>query len=116
MSNSLGTINAVAGWIPSKVRGVIYALIGLFWLVEAIWDILPNTETGSRIAATITLVASIMAVVNTDLVPDPRPPVLTDEELEEARRNNDAGESTLVTIFLVLAIVVLVLFLIGAVR
>lgn len=108
MESTLATINRIAALIPSKIRGVIYSLLGLFWMVEAIWDIIPNDETGSKIAATLTLLGTIMAVVNTDLVPDPRKPTTTDQQLEDQR--TDSGESTLMTVFLIVAIVVLVLF------
>lgn len=124
MNSTLGTINAVASWIPSKIRGVIYALIGVFWLLDEIWHILPDTDRGDQIALTIKLLAVIMAVVNTDLVPDPRPPVVTDDELEAAKADGaplppplrDAGESVVVTILAVLAIVVLVGILLGWIR
>jgi len=108
MDSTLHTINAVANWIPSKVRGVIYTLIGLFWLVNEIWDFVPSGSTGSKIMLTLSLVAAIMAAGNTDLVPDrPLPPPAPD---------GDRGESTLMTIVLVLVIVVLVIFLLGVYR
>lgn len=116
MTNALATINRVASWIPSKVRGVIYALIGLAMLLEEIWHFLPDGDLGVKVQSTIKLLTLLMAVVNTDLVPDPRPPVLTDEQLEAARVANDRGESTLVTILVVLAIIVLVAFLFGWIR
>lgn len=110
MSNTLATINTIAGWIPSKIRGVIYALIGLFWLVDDIWHFLPDTDFGAKIASTIKLLALIMAVINTDLVPDPRPPTITDQELED-RRSGDKGESTLMTLVLVVGLIVLLIVL-----
>jgi hypothetical protein len=64
-------LNVIAGWIPSKVRGVIYTLIALFWAIDNIWDIIPDGELGERIALSISLVSALMAAVNTDLVPDP---------------------------------------------
>ena len=111
MNSTLGTINAVAAWIPSKIRGVIYALIGVFWMVEAIWNLIPNDGNGDKIAASISLLGLIMAVTNTDLVPDPRPQVIPDQVLEDMRV--DAGESTIITILAVLAIIVLVALILG---
>lgn len=106
MTSLLHYANVIAGWIPSKVRGAIYALIALFWAVDEIWNIIPEGETGEKIALTISLVSALMAAVNTDLVPD-RPK----NELQL-----DRGESTLMTIVLVLVIVVIALFLFGTYR
>lgn len=105
MNSSLTIINTIAGWIPSKVRGAIYGLIGLFWLINEIWNLLPSGELGSRIALTISLLGAIMAAANTDLVPDPNA-LRTDQRAYELR---DIGQSALVTILIVVAIVVLVL-------
>jgi hypothetical protein len=104
------SLNTIASWIPSKVRGVIYTLIGLFWLVDEIWNIIPEGETGEKIALSISLVAAIMAAVNTDLVPDPGP------KREPRFGDEDAGESTLMTIVLVLVIVAIAFFLFGMYR
>lgn len=106
MSSLLHYANVLAGWVPSKIRGVIYACIALFWAVDEIWEIIPQGETGEKIALTISLVSALMAAVNTDLVPD-KP---------KSELQLDRGESTLMTIVLVLVIVVLVLFLFGIYR
>ena len=110
MSSLLHYANTLAGWIPSKVRGVIYALIALFWAVDQIWEIIPEGEVGEKIALTISLVSALMAAVTTDLVPDPTPAPVDPERLY------DRGESTLMTIVLVLVIVVIALFLFGTYR
>ena len=110
MTSVLHYANTLAGWIPSKVRGGIYACIALFWAVDEIWDIIPEGETGEKIALTISLVSALMAAINTDLVPDRTSP---GDDLAPA---GDRGESTLMTIVLVLVIVVLALFLLGVYR
>lgn len=112
MNSPLTTINTIAGWIPSKVRGAIYGLIGLFWMLNQIWNILPDNDIGENIALTISLLGAIMATANTDLVPDPNA-LRTDQRAHEMR---DVGQSALMTILIVLAIVVLVLIVIGYVR
>jgi len=111
MHSTLTTINTIAGWIPSKVRGAIYGLIGLFWMLNQIWNILPDNTVGENIALTISLLGAIMAAANTDLVPDPNA-LRTDQRAHELR---DLGQSALVTILIVVAIVVLVLIVVGRV-
>jgi hypothetical protein len=110
MNDTYGAINRVASWIPSTIRGVIYALIGLFWLLEAIWNIIPDTDTGGRVAATITLLGMLMAAGNTNLIPE------TDPVIVEGPPPRDRGESTLMTILIVLAIIVLVAVILGWLR
>ena len=112
MNSTLHYANVIASWIPSKIRGVIYTLIGLFWAVDAIWHIIPENETGEKIALSISLVAALMAAVNTELVPNRELPA-PDPNL---RAGQDRGESTLMTIVLVLVIVVIALFLFGTYR
>lgn len=97
-------MKTIAEYIPSKVRGVIYAVIGTFLLLDPIWNIIPEGY-GGKVTATLAVLGFGMATLNTDLVPKPADDV-----------NADRGESAVVTLAAVAVIVVAVVWLLSVYR
>ena len=91
-------MKTIAEFIPSKARGVIYSLIGTYMALDLIWHFTPDGYEG-RVNATLGVLGFGLAVLNTDLVP------------EADWEPGDRGESTLMTLVLIVLCVVLCLVL-----
>ena len=90
-------MKTIAELIPSKARGVIYALIGTYLLLDPIWNITPDGY-GGKVSATLGVLGFGLAVANTNLVSDSEP-------------HADRGESALMTLVLVAGLIVLVILI-----
>lgn len=99
--------------IPRRIRQTIYGLLGLLIILDGLLDLLPD-RFGDAAVVVFGLFSSAMALANTVLPPPPPLAPLRERGLDEVPP--DRGESTLVTILIVLGIIVLVAFLFGWIR
>lgn len=58
------TAQNVAQMIPSKIRGVIYTVLGTVTLLEAVWDFLPEVMEG-KVLKTLNVLGFALALGNT---------------------------------------------------
>ena len=92
-------MKTIAEFIPSKARGVIYSLIGTYMALDLIWHFTPDGYEG-RVNATLGALGFALAALNTDLVP-----------ASDGEPHADRGESTLMTLVLIVGLAVLVVVL-----
>ena len=92
-------MKTIAEFIPSRIRGAIYALIGTYLLLDPIWNITPDGYQG-KLTATLGVLGFGLAAANTNLVPT------TDDE-----PHADRGESALMTLVLIAGLIVLVVLI-----
>ena len=92
-------MKTIAEFIPSKFRGLIYSLIGSYMALDLIWNLTPDAYDG-RVNATLGALGFALAALNTDLVP-----------ASDGEPVADRGESTLATLVLIAALVVLVVII-----
>lgn len=64
MTSPLGTVRNVASYIPAKLRGAIYSILGLAIAAEAIWDVVPEVLEG-KVLKTLTVAGFGLALTNT---------------------------------------------------
>ena len=94
-------MNFLNDLIPAKARKAVYALVGLLSLLAAIPDLLPEAWQAQAVAV-LAVLSSALAVGNVAPKDEPGgdPPA-------------DAGQSTIVTVVCVLAIIALCLYIFG---
>jgi hypothetical protein len=66
-------MNAIASYLPPKVRATIYAVLATLIGLEAVWDMI-NGEWESKIIATLAVLGFGMAAVNATPTPGVLPP------------------------------------------
>ncbi len=66
MTEALSRARTVASYIPAKVRGVIYTVLGLAIALESIWGVVPE-PIEAKVVATFSALGFTMAVLNTDM-------------------------------------------------
>lgn len=64
MTQVVAKAQDIAGWIPAKVRGVIYTVLGALTLLEVIWDIVPEPLEG-KLLASLSVLGFGLALGNT---------------------------------------------------
>lgn len=64
MTRAVQSVRNAASYVPAKVRGVIYTLIGTAVMLEGIWDVVPEPFEGKALK-TVTVLGFGLALANT---------------------------------------------------
>ena len=94
-------MNFLADVIPAKWRKAIYAIVGLLSAVALIPDLLPD-PWGPKVVAVLAVLSSALAVGN-----------VAPKDEAGGDPPKDEGQSTIITVVCVLAIIALCLYIFG---
>lgn len=61
---SVEQVRSIASYIPTRIRAVVYTVLGLAIALEAIWDVIPDAFDG-RILQTVSVLGFGLALGNT---------------------------------------------------